>query len=431
MAITKLFIDTQNKRLVDSFTSRAAYTLPSFHVGDSNINVELHLLQPSVTGDISNPFDYVSPLGSTYEVAIGDIDRTPEDGTFTLSDPDNTETTSPIDFNSSAAIIQAAMRSGMPTLWGNVVVSGDEGGSWTIDRVTAGAVSSLVGSGVNLSPDSFVAIDDLRIGTDDLSYRARVRLLQQPAAYSLISTPLPSASVTVTNQTLGSGTANAVQRVSINLDTYDGTFTLLSSTLGSNNDETRTSSPIPFNSTADELKAILDSSFGSNNEVSVTEVNSHTWDIEFTGSNVSLRNMSLMLGGAAGLSVPVGVSGLLSLNTATAVGLIGTDPNRVTKFEIQQTTNGSYNTLYQSGVTLVNDLINPSSTGASEIPTPDATYLRLDGNNFDLAVPFDGVNKNFRITSDGNLQLYDIGSSNWRDIFLKNGALTTPATGEA
>lgn len=369
MATLKLFVDTQNKRLVDAFNSRATYVPPSFFLGDTGINYEVHLLTPSATNSIDRPYEYIDPTGITLDVALGLIDQEPTAGTFTLTDPAAAQTTAAIAFDVSAATFQTALRAGCPTNYSSATVTGDAGGPWTIDRVTVGVLAQLTGTGTGLSPDSFVGTILLRAGTVSYSSRQRVRLLQQPACFDSPTDPLDSAAVTIVVKQAGSASANEVQRVSINDDCYDGSFSLTSTTLGAANNETFTSGPIPYNSTDAAMQTIINAAFGTGNEVSVTQVNNWTWDVEFTGANVELTNMADMTGNASGLIVPVGLAGILTLNTATALGLVGDDASVAVTFEIQQTLAGLITTLYQNAATIVNDLIDPQSTGATELPS--------------------------------------------------------------
>jgi len=406
MSTLKLFVDVQNKRLVSAFNSRAAYTLPSFYLGDTGLAYEVHLLTPSATGSIDRPYEYVDPTGATIDLALGLIDQAPTAGTFTLTDtqPGPDETTGAIAYNASASTVQIAVRAGLPTNYGSCTVTGDDGGPWTIDRVTTGAIVALGGDGTALSPDSFVGIIGLRAGTSTLSSRQRIRLLQQPACYDTASGTLPVAAVTVTTKQSGSATANEVQRVSINSDSYDGSFSLTSTTLGAGNATTATTGPIAYNATAAEAQTIINAGFGTDNGVAVTQVNAWTWDVEFTGTNVDKVNMATMTGDASGLNVPVGVTGTLDLNTATALGIVGEETSVAATFEIQQTRSGSVTTLYQAGTTIVNDLIDPQSTGATELPgyytiaQADALFAAVaspntftDTNTFDDVILGSGI----------------------------------------
>jgi hypothetical protein len=83
MADLNLYIDTQNRRLVESFTSRNTFTLPKFYAGDSGIVTRLHVLEPSTTSEIDRPYAYIDPTGFSYSLTLGLLDQAPDGGTFT------------------------------------------------------------------------------------------------------------------------------------------------------------------------------------------------------------------------------------------------------------------------------------------------------------------------------------------------------------
>ena len=65
----KLYVDTQNNKLVQSDTDASDFTLPTFFQGDV-LAVELKLLEPNTTGGLTTPFDVIS-TSYTVEIAIG------------------------------------------------------------------------------------------------------------------------------------------------------------------------------------------------------------------------------------------------------------------------------------------------------------------------------------------------------------------------
>ena len=65
----KLYIDTQNNKLVSSESDSSDFTLPTFYQGDV-LAIELKLLEPNTTGGLSTPFNVIS-TSYTVKVAIG------------------------------------------------------------------------------------------------------------------------------------------------------------------------------------------------------------------------------------------------------------------------------------------------------------------------------------------------------------------------
>ena len=65
--LLKLYVDTQNNKLVQSDTDASEFTLPIFYQGDV-LPVQLKLLEPNTTGGLSTPF---STITDSYTVKIG------------------------------------------------------------------------------------------------------------------------------------------------------------------------------------------------------------------------------------------------------------------------------------------------------------------------------------------------------------------------
>ncbi len=68
----KLYVDTQNNKLVVSDTDASAFTLPTLYQGDV-LAVELKLLEPNTSGGLSTPFNVITTSYTT-KLAIGTPD---------------------------------------------------------------------------------------------------------------------------------------------------------------------------------------------------------------------------------------------------------------------------------------------------------------------------------------------------------------------
>ena len=90
----KLYVDTQNNKLVQSDTDASDFTLPTFFQGDV-LAVELKLLEPNTTGGLTTPFNVIS-TSYTVKVAIGTTDASSStvhtNATLTFSSSTNTYT---------------------------------------------------------------------------------------------------------------------------------------------------------------------------------------------------------------------------------------------------------------------------------------------------------------------------------------------------
>lgn len=425
MATLDLYVNIQTRELVRSFTETAVETLPPFYGGDTGLVLRIHPLKPSSVTDPVRPFEYISPGSSSLAIGLGNKDEPPTAGTFSLIDPDTRATSGMLiigrryyieDFNSgdsftnvgaasnatgqiftasgttpttwtnsstlvqisdalayniAAAALQTALQANL-TNYATATVTGDAGGPWTIDCVAVGEVDALEGIGVLLSPDSFVGVSQLRVGTDALSKRQRVRLLQRPAAYAVTMTYFDS--YTTINATerragvVGGNGYNEIQRISLPRDTYGGVWQLTSTVLGAANNETKATGNIAFGLTGDEVETIINEAWGATNVVSVTKLDEFTFDIEYTGTDVLKKNLAVAVANIAGLDVPVGWIAEFNLNTSGVVDTLGSSDEEEVTFELEQTDGDEITTLYQGIASLVNDLIDPEATGATEFP---------------------------------------------------------------
>lgn len=425
MATLKLFVNLQTRELVNSFTDPGSAELPPFFCGDSGLVVEVHPLFPSVSGDPARPFEYLSPGAAALAMALGLIDEPPTEGAWHLVD-DETEAdggtlvngaryyisdfnsgdnftnvggtnatgsiftasgTTPttwsngstliqiadaLAYNISSAELQTAIQTKLTSNYSAATVAGN--GPWLIDRITNGALTGrlrVISDG--LTPDSFGGVQEVREGDDSRSLRQRVRLLQRPAAYASTTTNLPTyTTINATLRRAGSASpaVNEIQRISLPRDTYGGVWTLKSTTLEVAHGTTKQTGNIVFGMTESEIKTIIDAFFGSGNEVRVTLIDDFTIDIEYSGTNVkAYAHASLMEANIAGLNVPQGWTTTFNLNTTGAVSILGDEDELTCVFELQMSESGVIDTIFQSrSALLVNDLIDPESTGATEFP---------------------------------------------------------------
>lgn len=338
----------------------------------------------------------------------------PESGTFTLTF--GADTTSALAYNISAANLQTALNAlASITSAGGVVVTGDAGGPWQINFNTAGARSAITGNGDNVFPASQVNIYTERDGTVSLTEIQVISLELLPVALCDTFTDFPSAAVTITELQAGASGVPCVQRITINDDTYDGTFTV-----EFDGDST---SAIPYNSTAAELQAYLEAltTIGPDNVVVTGEF--PTWTVNFQGTLTG--DQPTMTGSAAGLIVPIGKVGTLNLSTAGIERLVSGKSSASAIFEIQAMYGGSSPaTILHTEITVINDGI-PSSPG---LPVDLPSYLTetaSDGRypRYDAATTYDSGEKAQFKSNLGFGTFADKSSLDASDI--GSGAITT------
>ena len=170
-------IDLDKRGLVQSIGSTTADSVPPLTVGE--IHETSIIFQKKVAGVITTQ-DLHS--GYTLKVGIGLLAQPPELGTFTLTFA--AETTDPIAYNATAAVVSAKLQALTTIDTGNVSVTGDAGGPWTVEFIGDLAetdVSALVGDGANLYPDSYVMVGTGRVGGTGINEVQEINLEQEPA----------------------------------------------------------------------------------------------------------------------------------------------------------------------------------------------------------------------------------------------------------
>lgn len=392
----KIYIDSVNRKAYSSFLSRITLQMVDFHVADEEI---LQLINCQPNPDPTSPLLFINnPVTGVLYAALGIAGQVATSGAFLLTDPVATQTVAQIPFNVTPSAFQASLRAGMVTHYASCIVTQNGPGDYYVDRVTIGPIAStLTGDGTDLFPACFVNIIPVRVGvaasgsnpgTSDVF---RIILNTQPAAYlqGALGSPwtaLPAAAVTVQPLVTGSTMppVNAVFRVSINPDTYQGSFYITATNLGSGNTDTATSSAIQFDTTDVDMQAQIIAGWGSGNEVTVNQVNGYTWDVTYTGANLLAKPLAAFTGDASGLSVPVGLQGLFDLRTEAANSMLTGGASRSVYFQVKNTDAGGIpQTWLYTNCTLQPTLISPEVLGSSNIPFPltedeaDIRYLQL------------------------------------------------------
>jgi hypothetical protein len=111
-------------------------------------------------------------------------------------------------------------------------------------------------------------------------------------------------------------------------------------------------------------------------------------------------------------------------------------PSSGDKYIVTATATGSW-TGQENKIAFYNDsteswhFVTPPTGTQVLVADEDIVYI-WDGTNWEtLGEKIFGANSNVRIDGDGNLQLYDTTTTNWKDAWLENGNLVVQATGDA
>lgn len=342
-----LWIDSSSSRLLSGWQSVSSATIPVLKQGDT-IGVEVHWVSSFQGGSMS---EVEFPPSAAMTLAIGAIDIAPTAGSFKLSYGPN-ETAS-LGFAATALQVQDAL---------NALASITADGGVTVTKISTSyrvvfnvakipSYTLTVGSN-ELFPSSSIGVNNARTGTALIKQIYQIHIKQAPVANitSFVSQSPSAGNVAVIHQQAFSGDSS-VWRVSIAPEPRDGTF-LLTFSIGSGNYMTF---PISIDATAAEIVSALTlvANFVS---WGCIKTGRFSWDI--STSNSSVAGMDINDGGIISFNSKYGV---LSLNTAEVEDLLAGRTSVTTSMELEIFADNTRQTLFQTNVNILNDLIDNDS----------------------------------------------------------------------
>lgn len=313
-----LYVDTTAGALVVSPVNPGRCLPPALTVGDT-LPLVLAFLQrnpqPLNTGNpIYNYLDF-SSAGVVFSLAPQGAASA---GVFSLTFGANT--TGALPFNCSSYDLSLALN-GLASIIaaGGVTVSGNVGGPFQVRFITNGAQAAMT-VGVNgIFPTSSITIATSQTGTAALPACQVVTFTLAAAVQLNTWTPQAAAAVTVTSL---NGTVT--QRVAIPAGTYGGSFTL---TTNGN-----TTPAIPFAAQLDLVQSLMNALPGVTG--CTVSPGQNFWDITIPGWGFAIT------GNAAGLQIPLTLTGVLVLTAQTVADLLAGQESGQVPFNIQTTTGG-------------------------------------------------------------------------------------------
>ena len=341
--------DPEKNGLLVSFDNNIPQTAPLFVRNDS-VPINLRFVQPSITSTRS--WDDLDLSTADVILALGQYDRTPTSGVFTVTFGANT--TSELAYDISASALATALNALASVISaGGVTVSLTTTGVYFIEFVSNGAQTAFSGDGTGLNPASSIVVSTVVPGTSSTPEIQVLQLRANPYASTNTWTSLPVADSIVTEIAPGSVSTQNIQQVELNPAPYAGTFQI---TVAGG-----TSTPIAWNATATDVSNALPTGY------TVTGGTAGPWQITQTASGTA----SAYTVNVSGLLVPVGLTGTLNLSTYSMLqAFLGAGDTIGLKMEIQVTpSGGSAFTALQIGVTASKDVINYDTL------TPSPTYL--------------------------------------------------------
>jgi hypothetical protein len=336
-----LWADSNKNQLLSDWQSASGATAPNLKQGDT-VGVELHWVRS--TGSFFE--EVIWSPSTTIRMAIGAIDKSPTMGNFAVKFGANT--TASLQFNCTALQMETAL---------NAIASISALGGVTVSKTalnyrilfnTAQAVSTHFEVGFNdLYPTSSMGFTVVRAGSATVRALTQLAVKQSPIAYTetWVNQDAPTPSVSVIKNSNYAGDTK-IWRLKISPSPKEGTITLswLDGT-------TKTTSQISIEASAVGVRDALNA-VGTTQDWSVTKSGAYSWDISTSGTPSQL---SVNGGGLLAFSSKYAQ---LSLNTVEVENFLAGSSSATAIMEIEVETDGNRQTLVQTSVTIVNDLID-------------------------------------------------------------------------
>lgn len=344
----KLFIDANAGRAYPSYSSTSPVTNPSLYLGDQ-CKLELYFVED--TGLASFPRQEVpSASGLGIRVAVGQIDSSPTAGHFHLIF--GGDISFAFDYNVTASFMETKLNQLTSISAAGGVTVSKVGDNYAIKFNTNGNRGAFTADAGNLIPLSTVGISVLQEGSASLPEIVLVHLQQTVAALATSFTPTAASTPTVTTLQAWDGTKIAY-RLDLDPAPKGGTFSLSFDALTGTDVST---GAIPVGATAAEVQSFL-SSNALADKVTVQQVGAYSYDISCA---VQPDTAGLTADGSGLLSFS-GYSGILDINTSSAISLLDGAESISTSFEVEISSGGDTLTALQIPCTLRSAVIDEAA----------------------------------------------------------------------
>lgn len=284
-------------------------------------------------------------------LAVGNIDAPPTNGNFKLSYGANT--TGELGFAATALQVQTALNA-LPSIAadGGVTVTKISTTYRVMWNTAVIPASTLSLASNELFPSSSVGINNVRTGSVSVKQVYQIHIKQAPVANitSFVNQSPADATISVIHARAFFGDSS-VWRLSIAPEPREGTFLISFYGSGVN----MVSNPISINATAQEVALELNDVYPTG-LWNCIKTGRYSWDISTPSATVV--NLEVNDGGLISFNSKYGV---LNLNTAEVEDLLAGTSSVTATMELELFANGTRQTLFQSPVTVLNDLIDNDS----------------------------------------------------------------------
>lgn len=349
-----LWCDASSNKLYSGWQQNSQAPTPILKQGDE-VGVELHWVKKTqLVGSMS---EIQFPPSATINLAVGRLDAIPTSGTFKLTYGANT--TGDLAFDISAADLQTALNTlASITAEGGVTVT-KSGNQFKILWNDAGEYTTeLVTNTDSLYPTSSASVVNSRAGTVSVSRIILFKIHQSAIAATSTFTAVETPSISISN------VFATTWRLEISPNPKEGVFSI-TLTEGAN---TYTTVSISAGADSTEMASALNNiDIVGTGTFSVIKSGDYTWDITAPQSIDNITADSGLVGFSA-------MYGVLNMNTAQVEEFLAGSTNAEAYIEVQVDVAGEVQTIIQTKVNVLNDLIDSSSF--SIVPLPE--YMPVD-----------------------------------------------------
>lgn len=348
-ATLTLWIDSAKNALMSGWQTSSNAVTPTLKQGDT-LGIELHWVRAvENAGTVMEEIAW-SP-SATMTLAVGNVDALPTFGSYTLTF--GGDETTPLAFNATASQVQSALNAlASITALGGVSVS-TQGKAFRVVFNTAQVLSSTLGYGDNdLFPSTSIGIAVARVGTSTAKPIFHLTLKQSPAAATETFTNQDDATATVTVVKTAAFTGDRkIWRLAISPYPKEGSFNLSYEVGGIQNAGITLQPTASAQDVADGLNSLTSVNAGW----FVTKSGQYSWDISTTQT---YSNLQVDDGGLISFNAKYCE---LSLNSVDMENLLGGKASVNATLELEVIQSGIRQTLIQTPVRIVNDLIDESN----------------------------------------------------------------------
>lgn len=336
-----LWCDPTANKIYSGWQKNTQSLTPTLKQGDQ-IGVELHWVR---TGQYAATMqEVVFPPSATIRLAVGRLDSSPLGGTFTISYGAN-ETTA-LAYDITATELQAALN-GLSSIVseGGVTVS-KNGNQFRIVWNDEGAFTTSMSANTDmLYPTSQSSVIESRSGSATVSRIVLFKVRQSAIAAQTSFSQIPSPSISVTSL------FTSTWRVAVSPQPKDGVFSITVV----KGPTSYTTISLPYNADSFTVASALNSlNVVSGKVFTVTKSGDSTWDITAPSAVDSMTATSGLIGFSA-------FYGVLDMNTAEVEEFLSGSSSGDATLEVEADVDGELQTLIQTKVKVLNDLIDTSS----------------------------------------------------------------------